>query len=274
METIQQSKEQTLTSKEFHQLFDDVHEETWELRSQDEYFTRYEQLSAKHPEISKDELEAFITKKSAGEYATTRGFDETKKAAFMLFAAAPHYAIHQAQKNLYGPNDKNLTVVSGFNDLVRNFTILHQEVDKDMLSARLVESVAGSGIDNEFVDDAELRESMDATIAGARTEVGLEQLFTYTGIPFKRGNTAQDLNHIDYIVPAGRDTLDLDVKSSVKGTGSDSAPYTRIGPLHYRLLRLFGPGDFKGNSFKLREESLENKAPATSALIDKLIKIG
>lgn len=274
METLQQSREQVLTSKEFHQLFDEVDSEIWDLRSQDKYFTVYEQLSAKHPEITKDELEAFITKKSANEYADTNGFDETKKAAFMLFAAAPNYAINQARKNLHGPNSKNLQAVSGFNDLTRDFVTLHPELDKDLLSARLVESVAGSSIDNEFSDDAQLREAMDATVTGVRTESGTEQLFTYAGIPFKRGDTAQDLKGVDYLIPAGRYTLELDVKSSNTGTGSDNAPYARMGPFHYKLLRLFGSADFVGNSFQLREESLKNKAAATSALIDKLASIG
>ena len=274
METLQQTPTAELTSSQFNTLIDDVTNELWDLRSQDEYFNKYEKFSAARPDLSKDELEAFIMKNTAKAYAAKFGFDSTKTAAFTLIAAAPDYAINQARKDIYGANDKNLRAVSEFNGLVRDLVTLHPEIDQDSLSARLVESVSATGIDNEFTSDAELRGAMDATITGARTEAGLEQLFTHADISFRRGTTVEDLQHIDYIVPVPKKTLKIDVKSSVKGTGSDTNIYQRVGENHYKLLRLFGAGDFQANSFKLRPQSLEDKTPGTQALIDTLAKLG
>jgi hypothetical protein len=263
METLQQSQEQGLTTKEFHTLFDKMDGEAWE------------QYQVDYPHIPQDELQAIIARDFAGWHAENLNFDPTEKAAFILCAAAPDYAINQARKNKYGADEDNLQVVSHFNDLVRDFVTLHPETDLDQLSARLVESVSTSGIDNEFASDTELGGALDMTIAGIRSESGTEQLFTYTGIPFIRGNQQQDIHeHIDYIVPMPMNNLKLDVKSSTTGTGSDALPYKRIGKNHYKLLRLFGPADFKGNSFKMRDESLEQKGPVVKAIVEKLAKLG
>lgn len=273
METLQQSREQGLTSQEFHKLFDEIDEDILNLRSDEEYFDKYDLLAPK-TKLGRDELEALITKNLAAKYAATNGFDETKTAAFMLFTAAPNYAINQARKNIYGADEKNLAVVSDFNDSARNFVTLHPEMDVDKLSTRLVESISRTDIDNEFANDTELREAMDKTIAGVRSEAGSEQLFTYAQIPFVRATQAEDLEHVDYLIPRPRKVLKLDVKSSATGTGTDNSVYARIGENHYRLLRLFGNSDFKGNSFQLREQSLEAKAEGTRTLIDHLAEIG
>jgi hypothetical protein len=274
METLQLSQEHELDFKEFHALYDGVVEATWDLRIQDEYFDTYEKLSKKRPGLSQSELEAAITKNTAEQYADTMQFSPTKKAGFLLFASAPEWAIHEAKLYKHEPAPHSKKLVSEFNDKLRGFVTLHLEADQEQSSSRLVEYISTANIDSGFSNVSEIREIMDRVIGGIRTEVGFEQLFQYASIPFQRGNTQQDLVSIDYLVPVLKKTLKFDVKSNLDDTGSETLPYARINEDHYRLLRLFGSSDFKNNSFKLREESMQNKAEGTRQLIQHLAKIG
>lgn len=274
METLQQSQEHELNHKEFHALYDGVVEATWDLRIQDEYFDTYEKLSTKCPTLSQSELEAAITKNTAKEYANNLQFDPLKKAAFLLFAAAPDYAIHGANLQNQDSNPLAKKAVSEFNGLLRNFVSMHPEADRDQLCSRLVEHISTSNIDNGFKSIADLSETMQIVLGGIRTEVGFEQLLAYADIPFQRASTEQDLKSIDYLIPYSNKVMKIDFKSNVESTGHDNLPYARLGENHYRLLRLFGPADFKSDSFKLREESMLNKKEVTRELIAKLSEIG
>lgn len=272
METLTAETQQHMTVAEQQKLYDRITENhLWDLRTTDAYFDSYERIETRRPDMDKAELDAHLLWNLAAEYADqSLTMDDTEKAAFVMFAMAPRYAMVQSERDHVKKDPKQVPLLSQFNDRIRDFVDLHRETDREVLAEQLTAFVASTHVDLAYKTDAELRKAFEENETGVRGEVGFEQLLDASNTRYSRGNTAEDTVGIDYRVPIKTRVLRIDVKNSITGSGVKEELYRSVGDGKFKLLVPLRDSDFVGNTFEVRPESLEDKAPGMRAILEHM----
>jgi len=183
--------------------------------------------------------------------------------AMRIAAAAPDFIYKQQllDTDTLSPQKKKRakTDTSAFNGYLRDFVADNLDTPFRGFSSLLAYS-ASKGIPKDMIETAGT--SMSAALVGVRTEVGFEQKATRANLNWQRGDAAQDLKGIDYIVEG----IPVDIKTSLKSVHKDKDDLSEAA---YKIstdkqVTLYpyddAKNDYPNQTFRVTEEKLQAKS--------------